>query len=279
MAPPKKFDDEDESSDEEPRVPIAAARGKKWDDEESDDDVLDSWDAADDSEDERKKAKAAELAAQKAAEVAANKKSKAERIEEHKAIKAAAAAAAEAEKNKYANETEAERRARVEAQQVESDLAHAEDLFGNVGIGAGSGGTQRTKPIAIVDPTDPTRSIDLAAMQIFKPTTKANFDQLRDVLVPLLTANKKKPHYAIFLQDFTRAIAKDLSSEQIRKVASNLTALSNEKQKEEKAAEKGGKKKGKAAGKVALVGATKTADKHDTTNYADSNYDDFDDFM
>jgi translation initiation factor 3 subunit J len=111
-------------------------------------------------------------------------------------------------------------------------------------------------------------------MQIFKPTTKANFDQLRDVLVPLLTANKKKPHYSLFLQDFTRELTKDLSSEQIRTVSSKLTALANEKQKEEKAAEKGGKKKGKAAGKVGLAGATKVADKQDTTNYGDNDYDD-----
>jgi translation initiation factor 3 subunit J len=58
-------------------------------------------------------------------------------------------------------------------------------------------------------------------------------------------------------------------------VASTLTTLANEKQKEEKAAEKGGKKTKAQKGKTALVAAGKEADKLDTTNYQDStNFDD-----
>ncbi|KAI5795195.1 eukaryotic translation initiation factor 3 subunit J [Geopyxis carbonaria] len=288
--PPKRVEEEEseeetteeESSEEEddnPRaVPTAAVSKKKWDDEEEEDDVLDSWDAADDSEEERQKEEKSKAAAEKAAaEAAANKKSKTQRIEEKKLAAAAEKEAAARELAGLAKETPAERREREKLMSIESDMMHAEDLFGAVGIGAGSGGT-RSKPIAIVDPKDPGRSIDLSAMQIFKPTNKATFDQLRDVLVPLLTANVKKPHYSMFLQEFTRAITKDLSSEQIRLVASKLTTLSNEKQKEEKDAQKGGKKK-KAAPKAKLANAGKEAATHDTTNYNDAGYDDMDDFM
>ncbi|KAH8147447.1 uncharacterized protein LAJ45_08603 [Morchella importuna] len=259
MAPPKdKWDDEAESSEEEVAgtVPRIAPK-KKWDDEEDDDDVLDSWDAADDSEEERKK--------------------EAERIAERQAEKAAAAERAARELEELENETPAQKRERERRRQEESDMSHAIDLFGAVGIGAGSGIGNREKKISLTDPNDPTKNIDLGSLLIFNPTTKDAFLKLREVLVPLLTANTKKAHYPLFLQEFARQLSKDMPSEQIRKVASGLTTLANEKQKEEKAADKGGKKK--TVKKTALAAAGKEMDKFDTTDYrADNTYDD-DDFM
>jgi translation initiation factor 3 subunit J len=161
----------------------------------------------------------------------------------------------------------------MQEHEIKADLAHAEDLFGSVGIGAGSGTSGRTnKPVAIIDPKDPMRSIDLASMSIFKPTTKSQFDALREVLVPIIIENTKKPHYNAFLQDFTRALAKELSSDQVRLVASKLTTLSNEKQKEEREAQKGGKKKA-GPKKTALSSAGKAMDGADTKSYDDV-YDD-----
>lgn len=281
VPPPKQWDEEEESSEEEEDTPIIVtlAPKKKWDDEEEEEDILDSWDAAEDSEAEREKEAKKKAAAEKAAaEEAANKKSSAERIAEKKAAAAAKAAAEAAEKEKLAEETPAERRARIQAREIEADLKHAEDLFGAVGIGAGAGTSGRsTKPVAIVDPKDPSRSIDLAGLPIFKPTTKSQFDALSDVLVPIIAANTKKPHYSTFMQEFTRALAKEMPSDQIRLVASKITTLANEKQKEEKEAQKGGKKKA-GAKKVALSSAGKAADVADTKSYDDV-YDDFDDFM
>lgn len=76
----------------------------------------------------------------------------------------------------------------------------------------------------------------------------------------------------LFLQEFTKQLAKDLPSDQIKKVASTLTALSNEKMKEEKNAEKGGKKSKAAKSKVALVAS------RDISSRADVNAYDGDDF-
>ncbi|KAF8543549.1 eukaryotic translation initiation factor 3 subunit J [Trichophaea hybrida] len=275
--PPKKWDDEEESEEEEEesseeetgaKVAVLGPK-KKWDDEEEEE-VLDSWDAAADSEEERKKeAKKKAAAEAAAAEAAANKKFALERIAEKKAAVAVKKAAEDAERTARENETPAEKRARQQARELEADIAHAEDLFSAVGIGAGSGTSGRdVKPVAIVDPKDPSKSIDLAALAIFKPTTKAQFDALRDVLVPLLVANTKKPHYNLFLQEFTRAIAKEMPSEQIRLVASKLTILSNEKQKEEKEAAKSGKKK-TATKKAGLASAGKEMDRVDTRPYDD----------
>jgi translation initiation factor 3 subunit J len=98
------------------------------------------------------------------------------------------------------------------------------------------------KPVTLADPKDPNQIIDLATLPIFNPATKDQFTKLRDALTPLLSANSKKAHYTLFMQEFTKQICKDLPSDQIKKISSGLTTLSNEKMKEEKLAEKGGKK-------------------------------------
>lgn len=236
--------------------------------------MLDSWDAADDSEEERKKQAKKKAAEEKAAaEAAANKKSKAERVAEKQSEHAAERAAKDAEDEEEEKLTPAERRARDQQRQIDADLNHAADLFGDVGIGAGSGTSDRKKPLSVVaDPADPTRTIDLSALPLFAPTTKDGFTKLREVLVPLLTQNTKKGNYPLFIQEFARLLCKDMSSENVRKAASGLTTLANEKQKEEKESQKKGTKK-KAAPKAALVGTAKDVDRIDTTNY-DQTYDD-----
>lgn len=85
----------------------------------------------------------------------------------------------------------------------------------------------------------------------------------------MITANVKKPHYASFLSDFAKQLAKDLPSGDIKKLSSILATLSNEKMKEEKAAEKGGKKTKAAKTKTSLVASRDTSYKADITAYDD----------
>lgn len=168
------------------------------------------------------------------------------------------------EESESEEEDEATRRARLRKTEQDADLAHAEDLFGAIGINPRRAAG---KPVTVADESDPTQVVDLSALALFNPTTKEQFAKLRETLVPLLVANTKKPQYTLFLQEFTKQIAKELPSDQIKKVASGLTTLSNEKMKEEKAAEKGGKKS-KAA-------KTKTTIARDTGYKAETNaYDD-----
>lgn len=162
-------------------------------------------------------------------------------------------------------EDEATKRARVRKTEQEADLRNAEDLFGNVGLGA----KERGKPVVVADPKDPDNAVDLAAFPLFNPNTKDQFLKLRETLVPILAANSKKAQYTLFMQEFTKQIVKDLPSEQIKKIASGLTTLSNEKMKEEKAAEKGGKKSKAAKTKVGLVANRDTSSRADTTSYGD----------
>ena len=64
-------------------------------------------------------------------------------------------------------------------------------------------------------------------------------------------------------------MAKDLPSDQIKKIASGLTALSNEKMKEEKAADRTGKKSKAQKTKVALVASRNTSTAADVNAYDD----------
>ncbi|GAB1318692.1 Translation initiation factor 3 subunit J component [Madurella fahalii] len=253
----KRWEEEEESSSgSAPDSPaVGPVRRSKFDDEEAEEsDVLDSWDAAEDSEAEREKAKkAAEAKAKAEAEAAANKKSKAQRIAERQAERAKALAEADEESEE---ETEAQKRERLRRTEKEADLRHAEDLFGDIGVSGGRKATTAGSAV-IIDPSDPNKTVDLSALPLFKPATKQQFEQLRNVLVPILTNSSKKPHYTLFLQEFAKQLAKDLPSDQIKKIASSLTALSNEKMKEEKAAEKGGKKSKAAKTKTSLAGVTR----------------------
>jgi translation initiation factor 3 subunit J len=225
--------------------------------------VLDSWDAAEDSEVEREKAaKAAAAAAKAEAEAAAKKKSKAQRIEEHKQ---------ERKKQAEENQDEAERRARLRRTEQEGDLKHAQDLFDDIDLNRNRGAP---KAIVISDSADPTQAVDLSAMPLFKPTTKDQFTRLTTALIPLLTAHSKKPHYALWAQEFTKQLVKELNSGDVKKIASALTTISNEKMREERAADKGNKKTKAAKTKVSLVASRDN--KIDATPYDDDGLDDGD---
>ncbi|KAJ4411199.1 Translation initiation factor 3 subunit J component [Didymella pomorum] len=262
---PGKWDDEESGSDSGSPAPVIARRGK-FDDEEEDD-VLDSWDAAEDSEVEREKAKkAADAKAKAEAEARANHKTKAERIEEHR--QAALRRRQEEEDYEDEDETEEEKRLRLRQAEQEASRAQAEELFGELSVGK----SKSAKAITVSDSSDPTNSIDLSAMPLFNPNTKDQFLKLRETLIPLLANNSKKGQYSLFLQEFCKGIAKELPSDQIKKIASGLTTLSNEKMKEEKAAEKGGKKTKAAKTKTTLNASRDVGRAADTSAYDNEDF-------
>ncbi|KAF8426374.1 eukaryotic translation initiation factor 3 subunit J [Tirmania nivea] len=287
-----KWSDEEGVGVETARVGVSV--GKKWNDEEDDDEVLESWDAAEDSEEEREKEEKAKKAAEAAA---AAKKSKTQRIAEKQAENAAKRAAEEAEKSALDDETPEEHRRRMQEREIQADLNHAVDLFAGAvvediadhGVTSNSAALAspaagvpspssdvKHKAIAIADPADSAKSIDLSSLPLFKPTTKKQFTDLQNTLAPLLVQNIKKPNYPLFVQELTRLLIKDMSSEQIRKVASMCTTLTNEKLREEKAAEKGVKKTKAQKTKTTLVGVGgKDNDRLDMKSYDDFGDDDF----
>lgn len=228
--------------------------------------VLDSWDAAEDSDVEREKAKTvAEAKAKAESEAAANKKSRAQKIEERRTANMKKKIEEEDDSSSEEEDTAAAR-ARARQREQDADLKHAEDLMGNL---EATKSRSDTKTVVVLDPTSPGNAVDLSTLPIFNPSTKDQFAKLRETMVPILAANSKKAHYALFMQEFSKQIMKDLPSEQIKKIASGLTTLSNEKMKEEKAAEKGGKKTKAAKSKATLVANRDASLKADTTSYGD----------
>jgi len=264
------WDDEEDSTPPSSPPQPAITRRSKFDDEEDDSDVVEDWDAAEDSEVEREKAKkAAEAKAKADAEAAANKKTKSQRIEERRM--ANMKKRMEEEDDESSSEDETTRRERLRKSEKDADLKHAEDLLSGIGISNKRGNASTV----ITDPKDPSRSFDLLSLPIFQPKTKDQFAQLREKLVPVFEANSSQPHYVLFMQEFTKQALKDLPSDQIKKIASGLTTLSNERMKEEKAAEKGGKKSKAAKTKTALVASRNVSAKADTNAYDDFDDDDF----
>jgi translation initiation factor 3 subunit J len=106
-----------------------------------------------------------------------------------------------------------------------------------------------------VEISDTAPLVDLSNLPVFNPETRMDFEKLSETLVPLIRQNYRKEHYVPFLQDFTKRLAEDLPGEQIKKIASLLTAFSNEKAKMEKLAERHGKKS-KEKNKTSLITAT-----------------------
>lgn len=271
MAPskaPSAWDDEESESTPPSSPPTAPAvvRRSKFDDEEDDSDVLDSWDAAEDSEVEREKVKKVAEAKSKAeAEAKANHKSRAQRIEE-KRMENMRKKAAEEEETSDEEEDEADKRARLLATEQAGDLKHAEDLFGSIGVSDKRGAP---KAVTVQEGDDPGNAVDLSSMKLFNPNTTTQWTKLRETLVPLLTSNSKKGQYPLFMAEFVKQITAELPSEQMKKINSGLTTQFNAKVKEEKEADKGGKKTKAAKTKVSLSANRHVAARADTEAYDD----------
>ncbi len=240
--------------------------------------VADNWDEAEDSEVEREKAaKAAAAKAKADAEAAVNKKPKSQRIEEHREEARRRRLAEEEEATSSEDEDPAAKRARTLQQEQAADLKHAQELLGDVGLGSKTRSAPN-KALVIEDKSNPGQAIDLSTLAIFNPSTRSQFEALSSTLVPLLTAQSNKAHYSLWVQEFVKKICAELPSAEMKKAASGLTALSNEKLKEEKAQDKTGKKTKAAKSKTTLAaGRDLGRGVADTTSYEDGLGDD--DFM
>ena len=113
----------------------------------------------------------------------------------------------------------------------------------------------------LMSPDPGTSSSDLDSLISAQPRTKEDFIKLSDnIITYIMKRHFDKPLYATFVEHHVKALATPLRDVEVRKAASGLTALANEKQKEarDKAA---GKKKPKTAGKP-ILGAAKASNKY-----------------
>ncbi|CAO3650961.1 unnamed protein product [Cunninghamella echinulata] len=156
--------------------------------------------------------------------------------------------------NRDTTETEEEKFERKQRQrqlELESDMNHATDLFAGVSVSKPEGGS----------------------LESMKPKTRVEFENYRKQLSEMIVANSKSMHYAHFVDQLVRELCVPMKDMDVRKAASTLTALANDKQRQAKEATKASKKKTKPT----LVAAGK-ADALDEMDY-DRKFDDFDDFM
>lgn len=218
------WDDEDF----EPTTAVAS-RGK-FDDEEDDEGVLDSWDAP--SEDESKTVSAAPTKKK------GNIKEALKRREEEQA--AEEAARLERLANAAPEETPAERRERLKAAELESDLNNAADLFGAAHI------TEADKTLL----KSQTKGATLSDILEPRPKTKEEFASVAAQLAQGITELGNDRQYPQFIQDLIKALCDPLSAEDTKKVQTSLNVMVNAKNLSEKG---GPTKKKKAAAKPGLA--------------------------
>ncbi|KAI0359707.1 translation initiation factor eIF3 subunit [Trametes cingulata] len=238
-------------------IPKKPVRSKWEGEDEEDDGPVSDWEAETSDEEEEEKPKAAP------APVAPPKKKgtlKAKLAEKEAAAKAAKAAAGDDDYDEDAVLDPREKARRDKERELAADLNNAADLFGSVALGG-------------------TSSKELDWLISAQPRTKDDFVEFSNrIIETIVKRHMDKPLYTAFLEHHVRALAMPLRDVEVRKVASGLTALSNEKQKEQRE-KASGKKKPKTAAKPTL-GAAKPSGKLDTSVY-DEALDDFgnDDFM
>lgn len=239
-------------------VPSKAAAKGRWEGEDDDDDgPVSDWEASSsDGEVKEKPASAAAPLKKKGT----FKQKLAEKEAARQALLAAGGGDGDGDEADYDEDAVLDPRskARLERErELESDLRNATELFSSTTINADA---------------------DLDKILKSSPESKEDFVALSEAIIAhIVNRHQDKPLYATFVEHHVRALAQPLRDVDVRKAASGLTTLANEKQREKT----GGKKRPKAAAKPVL-GASKLGHKLDTTVY-DEALDDFgsnaDDFM
>ncbi|KAG6821308.1 hypothetical protein H0H93_000169 [Arthromyces matolae] len=254
------WDQSDDDTRPAPPAKLATKAKAKWEGEdEEDDEPVSDWEASSEEEEETPapvttaappkkkgtlKAKLAEKEAQKAAKKASGDDDDDDEYDSDAVL------------------NPREKALRDKQRELNADLNNAAELFGAAALGG-------------------TSSAELDSLISFQPRTKEDFQLFSSRIIEyIIKRHQNKPLYASFVEHHVRELAQPLKDVEVRKAASGLTTLANEKQKDQRE-KASGKKKSKGASKPAL-GVTKTAAKHDTELY-DEALDDFgtnaDDFM
>jgi translation initiation factor 3 subunit J len=216
----------------------------RWEGEDEDADVKDNWDEED--EEPAKPTDNGEVSAvqtkkkKSLKEIIAEKEEKKRKEQEEKKKQ-------EEEMTPLTAQEIAAEKLRQQKLQEESDLILAVEAFG---VGAD------TTVQGLIDGME--------------PSSKEDFDKFEEVLREKIIKFAKSPHYLPFLENLYRQLAIDLEAEDIKRLGSTLTALSNEKVKQQKSTKGKQKKKQKA---TLLVG------KETDAVLDEGGYDDYDDFI
>jgi len=249
------WDDSDDVAVKVPSAPPKAPIKKKWadeDEDEEDKDVASDWEES--SEEEEEKPKPISNAAPPKKKMS---------VKQKLAEKAAAREAKIAAGESTGSDTEddiidpALKKKLDKEKELAADLKNASDLLGAAALGSSS--SKELDALITANPRTKEQLLDLS-------------QRILDLIVKRLETN---PLYAQFVEHHVRELARPLRDVEIRKAATALTTLANEKQKEQR---EGKKKKGASK---PMLGSSKPG-KVDTRAYEEA-LDDFgkdaDDFM
>ncbi|KAN0093010.1 eukaryotic translation initiation factor 3 subunit J [Tylopilus felleus] len=176
------------------------------------------------------------------------------KLAEKEAAKAARAANDDVTYDEDAVLDPREKARRDKEREISADLENTASLFGATSLGGSS-------------------SNELDALLSADPRTKEDFQALSAQIIEIIiNRHQNKPLYPSFVEYHVRQLAEPLRDVEVRKAASGLTTLANEKQKEQRE-KASGKKKPKSVVKPTL-GAAKVSNKIDTEIY-DEVLDDF----
>jgi translation initiation factor 3 subunit J len=141
--------------------------------------------------------------------------------------------------------------------EIAEDLNNTTDLLGAAALGGIVCSSTSLWPIWLVSGTT---NKELDALISASPRTKEDFVALSQRIIEfIIKKHQDKPLYAAFVEHHVRELAAPLRDVDVRKAASGLTTLANEKQKAQREAASG-KKKTKAAVKPGL-GSSKVVGK------------------
>lgn len=244
-------------------------KDQQWDEDENED-VLDAWDAEEEDEEKKKKEKKTLPRAE-----SAGGKTEGRAAASQKAPKAAAAAAAAATMVPI-NETEAERRARLDKLVKERDLESAMELFGINGqpkksttnmAGASAGAMSSQPPAA----ASPPYSFETAS-----PGSMAEFDQFSRLIGRKLEGLEGHRYYPQFLEGLVNMLVGRREAPEIRKISGVLANMATLKAKQARASAT----RGSSAGVAAPVTLNNTKASKGSSRFDDcfAGYDDGDGF-
>ena len=183
------------------------------------------------------------------------------KLAEKEAAKAARRAAGEEDSDEYDSDEvldPREKARRDKEKELNSDLANAAALLGSAALGGIFDlPHHRTSRLSDRLPLlKGTSSSELDSLVSADPRTKEDFQSFSaNIIEHIVKRHQHKPLYASFVEQHVRALAEPLKDIEVRKAASGLTTLANEKQKEQRD-KASGKKKPKAKpglGAVKLV--------------------------
>ncbi|KAK7690473.1 hypothetical protein QCA50_005571 [Cerrena zonata] len=219
----------------------AVPKQNKWEGEDEDGDgPVSDWEES--SEDEEDKPKVAATAPPK------KKGTLKAKLAEKAALKAQ-----QEEDDEYDSDAvldPREKARRDKERELKADLSNAADLLGAAALGG-------------------TSSSELDSLISAQPRTKEDFIKLSDQIIAfIIKRHQDKPLYAQFVEHHVRSLAQPLRDVEVRKAASGLTTLANEKQKEARD-KTSGKKKPKTTAKPTL-GVSKPTSKFDTSAYEEA---------